>query len=374
MRGHVRKRGKSWSFVMDTGRDPETGKRQQRWSSGHATKKAAEQELRKALGRLDVGADAFPERITVRAFFDRWLVHLATQGKPGPRTRHEYARVTRTRIVPAIGGLELTKVRPAHVQHVIDTAVGEGVKPTGLRATMSTAFEMALRWSLIPTNPVRATSAPSRARPKLQVPNAQHLRDLIETARSTPWETPMLLSATCGTRRSETLGLTWACVDLDAGTVRIERTLQCIDGELVFLGTKTERSKRTIPLPAFALARLRQHRADQMRRRLALGARWVDRDLVCEAGDGRPLEPDSFSKAAPRLAASIGVDGMRLHDVRHGVATMLARSGLAPFETSELLGHSSPTFTAAVYQHADRESVERARRGIEQAFAEEARP
>jgi integrase len=370
MRGHVRKRGKGWVYVVDTGRDPETKKRKQKWVSGFATKKAAEQELRKALGRVDAGADAFPERITVGAFFDRWLTHMAAQGKPGPRTRHEYARVTRTRIIPAIGGLELTKVRPAHVQHVIDTAVAEGVKPTGLRATMSTAFEMALRWSLIPVNPVKATTAPSRARPKLHVPNAQHLRDLIEAARATPWEIPILISATCGTRRSETLGLTWACVDLDAGTVRIERTLQRIDGQLVFVGTKTERSKRTIPLPAFAVARLRQHRADQMRRRLGLGAGWADRDLVCERGDGNPLEPDSFSKAAPRLAASIGLDGMRLHDVRHGVATVLARSGLAPFETSELLGHSSPTFTAAVYQHADRESVERARRGIEEAFGQ----
>jgi integrase len=178
----------------------------------------------------------------------------------------------------------------------------------------------------------------------------------------------MMLAATCGTRRSETLGLTWSCVDLDAGTIRVERTLQRIDGALVLVPPKTERSRRAIPLPAFAVARLRQHRADQTRRRLALGSEWHDHDLVSEAGDGQPLEPDSFSKAAARLAASIGLNGMRLHDVRHGVATVLAHSGLQAYETSELLGHSSPTFTAAVYQHADAESVERARRGIEEAF------
>jgi integrase len=61
-----------------------------------------------------------------------------------------------------------------------------------------------------------------------------------------------LLAATCGTRRAETLGLTWNDLDLDAWTIRVERTLQRLDGELVLVAPKTERSKRTIPLPAFA--------------------------------------------------------------------------------------------------------------------------
>ena len=85
MRGHVRKRGKTWSFVIDAGRDPETNKRKQRWSSGHETKKAAEKAMRKALGRLDVGADPIPEKVTVAEHAERWFQHLAAQDKPRPR-------------------------------------------------------------------------------------------------------------------------------------------------------------------------------------------------------------------------------------------------------------------------------------------------
>jgi hypothetical protein len=74
------------------------------------------------------GAIRSPERITVSAYFGRWGKHLEVQDKPRRTTRHEYARLTRTRIIPAIGGHELAKIRPAHCQAVIDAATAEGVK------------------------------------------------------------------------------------------------------------------------------------------------------------------------------------------------------------------------------------------------------
>jgi integrase len=172
-----------------------------------------------------------------------------------------------------------------------------------------------------------------------------------------------------GARRSETLGLCWDHTDLDEGTVRIERTLQRVGAELVFSDvTKTSHGRRTIPLPAFAVARLRQHKADQARRRLAAGGSWHDLDLVCERGDGRPMDPDLVSQAFKRVAKSVGLDGVRLHDLRHAAATRLMRSGLHPVEVAEILGHASPAFTMSVYQHSDRESIERTRAAIEGAF------
>jgi integrase len=133
--------------------------------------------------------------------------------------------------------------------------------------------------------------------------------------------------------------------------------------------TKTSRSVRTIPLPASTVAALRAHRRAQAARRLALGGEWHDLDLVVERGNGRPCDPDLFSQAFKRVAKSVGVD-CRLHDLRHAFAIRLAHSGLHPVETSEILGHASPSFTANVYQHADRESLERTRRAVENAFGQ----
>jgi integrase len=136
----------------------------------------------------------------------------------------------------------------------------------------------------------------------------------------------------------------------------------------VFTPLKTDRAVREIPLPAFAVERLRVHKAAEARRRLELGGWANDLDLVCERGDGEPLDPDAFSHGFQRIAEAAGLEGVRLHDCRHGVATMLAKSGTPAYVTSKVLGHSSVHFTANTYTHADEETVDRALAGLEAAF------
>ena len=87
MRGHVRRRGSGWVFVTDVGRDPENGKRKQKWSRGFPTRKEAEHELRRALGRLDVGVDPIPERCSVEQLASRWFEHMEAQDRPRRTTR-----------------------------------------------------------------------------------------------------------------------------------------------------------------------------------------------------------------------------------------------------------------------------------------------
>jgi integrase len=233
---------------------------------------------------------------------------------------------------------------------------------------MSGMFNFARRQGFVTVNSVSATTTPSASKPVLTIPEPAQVHAIVEAARGGAYEIPTLLAATTGARRSEVLGLAWSSVDLEGGTVRIERTLQRVSDRLVFSdATKTKHAVRTIPLPRDVVARLRQHKADQARRRLVAGTEWHDNDLVCERGDGRPHDPDLFTQAFKRAARSVGVD-CRLHDLRHALATRLARSGLHPVETSAILGHASPGFTMATYQHVDVAAAERTRSAIEDAF------
>jgi integrase len=371
MRGHTRKRGKSWCFVIDVGRDPETQKRRQRWQSGFPTRKAAEEGLRKALGRLDAGDDPIPTKITLSEFTERWLVHLETIGSTRPNSRRRYAELLHQRVVPLIGGMRLERIRPVHVQAVLDAATDAGLSPATVqkvRAAMSSMFNAAVKWTLVSSNPVRATSTPTIRAPKLTTPTAAQLRSLADAAVGTTWEIPTLLATTTGARRAEVLGLRWSRVDLERGRIRIDETLQRVDGALSFVPPKTEKARREIPLPAFAVEHLRAYKTDQARRRLMLGAGWSDLDLVCERGDGGALDPDGFTHGFARIAKAAGLEGVRLHDCRHGVATALAKAGTPAYVTSKVLGHSSVHFTANVYQHADEETVDRALAGLEEAF------
>jgi integrase len=110
-------------------------------------------------------------------------------------------------------------------------------------------------------------------------------------------------------------------------------------------------ARRTISLPLVAVDALKAWRKDQAERRLRLGEEWHDGDVVIDRGDGRPLDPAEFSHAFARLARSIGLEGVRLHDLRHAFATSLLVAGVHPKVVSEALGHASTAFTMDTYQH-----------------------
>jgi integrase len=373
VRGHVRKRGKSWSFVLDLERDPQTKKRRQKWVSGFATKKEAEAGLRRALGRLDVGADAVPEKMTLTAYVEtQWLPHLDTVGKLRPRTSAGYAAHLRRYVLPLIGGLELSKIRVQHCQKVLDKVAHRA--PGSVRhvkAAMSSCFQDAVRGELIATNPARATRTAAPPKAELMTPSSEQVRMLVDAAVGTVWEISTLLCAVTGARMSEVLGVRWRHVDLDRGCVKVVETLvRHLDGTLGFGPPKTSAAVRVIPLPKRAVVRLRAHKVEQAQRRLRLGVGWHDWDLVCERGDGAPSDPSSFSHAFARIADHVGLGDVRLHDLRHAYATQMARAGTPAFVTAAILGHSSPAFTQATYQHADHGMLEAATRSVEDAFGE----
>jgi integrase len=250
------------------------------------------------------------------------------------------------------------EIRPAHVQVVLDKMYERGLAPSTIRqarAVLGGSLRQAVAWGLIPVNPVTAVEPPHLRKPELKVPTPAQVAELVRVSRGTAWELPILFSATIGARRSEVLGIAWSDVDLDNALVRITRNLQRQPAEqsgFAFLEPKSPRARRTVSLPAPVVERLRQHRREQAERRLALGPAWHDLDLVCERGDGLPINPDLFSHRFKRLAAQAGLDpATRLHDLRHAFATELGRQKVHPVIVAALLGHSTPSFTMSVYQH-----------------------
>jgi integrase len=405
MTGHVRKRGKGWVYVVDLGRQsarscgecrrrhwiemegsepseckrcggslgPVSEERRQKWSGQFSTKAEASAELRKVQGVLDTGGDPFPETTTVREFAPRWLDHKASSGVR-PRSLNRYKGLLTHHVLPIIGSMRLDRVKVGHVRGVLDKA-SETVAPRTVqhvRAVMSGLFGTAVEWELIPVNPVKATKAVTAPRPELEVPTADQAMAVLKAASGTQWATPILLSLATGARRSEVLGLKWSEVDLDKRRVQIVRNLQRIPGEgLRFFEPKSARSRRLIILPPFVVAPLRAWRADQAERRLILGAAWTDLDLIAERGDGSPLDPDSYSHAVKRLMSKAGLPkATRLHDLRHGLATLLLEQGTDIVIVSAQLGHSSPSFTMSVYQHVREGMAEQAADAIERAFGQ----
>ena len=91
-----------------------------------------------------------------------------------------------------------------------------------------------------------------------------------------------------GLRRSEVLGLRWADVDHDAGTITIAQGRVVIGGGTVTGAPKSARSARTLPMPRDVLAALRAFKTQQAKEHLELGAGWPDTGLVAVNADGSP--------------------------------------------------------------------------------------
>ena len=156
-------------------------------------------------------------------------------------------------------------------------------------------------------------------------------------------------------------GLQWVPTADDSGRMR---------KELVFTELKTPRARRTMRLLPQVVERLREHRKDQMERHLKLGTKWnaTHGDIVCDRGDGRPIDPDHFTKTFKRIAAEAGLDPRtHLQNLRDGVATQMARKGVHPHTVSTILGHSSTTFTMDVYTDAWDEGAIEAAAALDEA-------
>lgn len=96
---------------------------------------------------------------------------------------------------------------------------------------------------------------------------------------------------------------------------------------------------------------LRAHRAHQAAERLSWGADYADSGLVVTAEDGRPMHPETLSGLFVRQARRAGLPPIRLHDLRHSVASILLARGVHPKVVSELLGHATIALTLDTYSH-----------------------
>jgi integrase len=132
--------------------------------------------------------------------------------------------------------------------------------------------------------------------------------------------------------------------------VRQALDLPTDDGTPRFKGTKTHRSDRPLSLPTQLLEELREHRSRQVEERLA-APKWTDHDLVFTNDTGGPLAGVTLRKHLYRLLDRTRLPRVRVHGLRHSMATLMLASGEHPKLVSERMGHANVAFTLATYSH-----------------------
>lgn len=144
-------------------------------------------------------------------------------------------------------------------------------------------------------------------------------------------------------------GLRWTDVDLQAAELTVTQQRVHADGQVVVGPPKSAASCRVVALDAETVRVLTQHRERQEKVSAAAGTHWRDSGYVFTTADGAPLRPDYLTGRFRRLVATSGQPAIRLHDLRHGAATLALAAHTDLKVVQAMLGHASIVLTADTY-------------------------
>lgn len=377
MRGHIRKRGDSWTVYYDRPRDPITGKRRKTSKGGFRTRKDAERWLNETIQKLDKCSYVETSDLTLGAYLSEWLAAAKRDLRPSSIPFYEI--IVEKYLVPRLGGVPLQKLRPQHLTALYTELLESGriQREGGLSASTvrrvhtiaRKALADAIGDGLLETNPAatakppKAKTAEEAARKKRRFLSADEVRAFLEAIRGHRLRAALHLAATTGMRRGEVLGLRWRDVDLDGGRLTVQQTLVAPRYVLTFSEPKTSFGRRSIDLDTETVAVLREHRKRQVEERLAFGPGYAESELVFRQQDGSPVVPHLFTLVFKKVVKDAELPPIRLHDLRHTHVALLAQAGLPAKVIQERVGHHSAGFTLDNYggtfpsQH--REAAER---------------
>lgn len=238
-------------------------------------------------------------------------------------------------------------------------------------------MEQALKNQLVQKNVSVATTLPRCKRQEMRILTVEEQEKFLNAIQNHRNSTALTMSLACGLRQGEILGLRWRDVDVKQGIIHIRQSLQRVKSydsgstaktKLEYGEPKSERSKRSIPIPTDVLKELLEYRKRQMEEKLLLGQAYQDNDLVFCIMNGKPYDPRSFNYIFKRLVKKAGIPDANLHALRHTFATRLLESNVHPKVVQELLGHSNITTTLDTYSHVMPEIKEAAAQSINHLF------
>lgn len=360
MAGSIRQRSeRSWQLRVHGGRDPITGRKRYVERTFHGTKRQAE----RALAALVTETESFKPHSNKEATFGRllneWLEHAASGFSP--RTVTVTRMYIDKTIIPSLGDVAVSKLGPADLdrfyRHLL-TVGGPRVKysPATIRRVhgiIRRALSQGVRWGWILHNPAIDASPPRVPHRRLAPPEPEAVVRLFKFAEESNPSLAVfvLLAASSGARR-ELIALRWENVDFERGTMMVERGMVLADGHMIEQNTKTHQSRR-LSLDAGSVEILRGHRRTAEEMAATFGTALHKGAFVfSDAVDGStPWRPDSTTRAFRSLCDSADVEGVRLHDLRHYVATCGLAAGIDVRTVAGRLGHRNPSTTLNVYAH-----------------------
>ena len=352
-------------------------------------------------------------KTTLKEFSDRWFLEYAPQ-KLQAGTMEAY-RKEMDKVLPFLGHLKLTELRPANLNSFFVSMTKDGAradgKPGGYsKATikktqdvLSSILRTAAEWEILEKNPmdkVRTVGEIAADKIKFFTPEqaAAFLEYLdhpqmvkvkghkrtddtgidytvgdYEITKEVPEQFRVLynLAVYTGLRKGELLALEWSDIDFENNTVKVSKSCSVVAGEQITKCPKTKTSNRIVSIPVFLSKRLKAMKIDRIKYRMSVGDYWQGADWLFIQDNGKQMNYSTpyqtMIKILKRYNAS-HKDQLPLipfHGLRHTSATLLIAAKQDVRSVSSRLGHAQTSTTMNIYAHALQEADQRAANALE---------
>lgn len=286
--------------------------------------------------------------VTVEKYFQYWFENYTDD--LGEKTVTRYAELIHLHILPTLGKIKLTDLKPAQIQELYTKKKKErsGTTVLSIHRLLKLAFKYGIAWEYMKYNPCDLVKAPSKSKPDIVILEDFELKKILYASKDNQAWIAFYIAATTGMRLSEILGLQIKDVDLDKKIFTVTNTYQR-KNPLVLGSTKNEGSKRLVPMIPGTENFIKVYAKNKRENRLKFG---LKNNFFCTMDNGEPLKIEFVSKGFKKYVRQFEFDDrIDFKSLRHYHASWLLSNNIHPKIVSERLGHSSIKITLDIYSH-----------------------
>lgn len=371
MQGYFRKRANKWSYTIDVGLDPVTGKRKQKTKGGFTTKKEAQLAAAIITKELEEGTYVKEKTITFKDFAVEWLSLYEATGKVKVSTvrvrKHEIEA-----LMPHFAKLQMKKITRKTYQDALCSLKEKYAHNTlkGINRTGKMIFEKAVELGVIKTDPTKYTQLPVKQETVEEIENQEDIPKFLEkdelalflrTAEAEGLEMDyviFLVLAYTGLRSGELLALKWTDINFETGAISITKTYYNPNNnvpEYQLLTPKTKASRRVIDVAPVVLTELEKHRAKQNLIKMEFRNTYYDKGFIFAKTKKHLGYPELIKTVERRMARLLKLAKLNAeltpHSFRHTHTSLLAEAGVDLTQIMERLGHTDDATTKNIYLH-----------------------
>ncbi|SDC68882.1 Site-specific recombinase XerD [Paenibacillus sp. UNCCL117] len=362
--------GATWSFRIDIGIDPVTGKRRQKEGYGYRTRAEAEDAAAKVYAQILEGSYVAEKNILFKDFAPIWLESYESSGRVKASTV-EIRRKKLNVLLKCFANVQMKAITTMMYQSVLDDLAKKYARKTvaSVHEVASLIFKKAVEMEIIAKDPTRKAQVPfiqktlEEVEAEEEVPKyleKDQLQIFLNAAKNNPQRYAVfLVLAYTGLRVGELIALKWKDIDFEEMTIKVTKTLFNKTGkntDFTLTLPKTKKSKRTIDVDETVISELKKLKQWQKLIKMKYRSTYQDFDFVFVNDKvtypGYPLQDQTVWAAMKRLLKRSNLPtNLSPHSLRHTHTSLLAEAGASLETIMERLGHESDVLTKRVYLH-----------------------